>query len=102
MQKIAVITDFDGTLMEQNVGGVLMEGLDVLDEPQVPLASRLFREKKVGSLAWIEAAYPMLAGRQEQVDKLIESVHLRDGARDFIDFCQQIDVSVTVEISCCL
>ncbi|MCY9691790.1 HAD family hydrolase [Paenibacillus alginolyticus] len=99
MQKIAVVTDFDGTLMEQNVGGVLMEGLDVLDEPQVPLASRLFREKKVGSLAWIEAAYPMLAGRQEQVDKLIESVHLRDGARDFIDFCQQKDVSVTVGIS---
>lgn len=53
MQKIAVVTDFDGTLMEQ-------------------------------------------------VDKLIESVHLRDGARDFIDFCQQKDVSVTVGISCCL
>lgn len=45
---------------------------------------------------WIEAAYPMLAGRQEQVNKLIESVYLRDGARDFIDFCQLKDVPVTV------
>jgi 2-hydroxy-3-keto-5-methylthiopentenyl-1-phosphate phosphatase len=96
MQKIAVVTDFDGTLMEQDVGDVLMEGLGVLNEPQVVEASRLFREKKVGSLAWIEAAYPMFAGQQEQVDKLIESVHLRDGARDFIDFCQQKDVPVTV------
>lgn len=96
MQKITVVTDFDGTLMEQDVGDVLMEGLDVLNEPQVTLASRLFREKKVGSLAWIEAAYPMLAGQQEQVDRLIESVYLRDGARDFVDFCQQKDVPITV------
>ncbi|KRF42730.1 MtnX-like HAD-IB family phosphatase [Paenibacillus sp. Soil787] len=96
MQKIAVVTDFDGTLMEQDVGDVIMEGLGVINEPQVTLASRLFREKKVGSLAWIEAAYPMLAGRQEQVDKLIEDVYLRDGAREFIDFCEQKDVPITV------
>ncbi|KRE45743.1 MtnX-like HAD-IB family phosphatase [Paenibacillus sp. Soil724D2] len=96
MQKIVVVTDFDGTLMDQDVGDVLMEGLDVLNEPKVTEASRLFREKKVGSLAWIEAAYPMFAGRQEQVDQLIEQVNLREGARDFIDFCQQKDVPVTV------
>ncbi|SDO81602.1 Haloacid Dehalogenase superfamily, subfamily IB, phosphoserine phosphatase-like/2,3-diketo-5-methylthio-1-phosphopentane phosphatase [Paenibacillus sp. yr247] len=96
MPKIAVVTDFDGTLMEQDVGDMLMEELGVLNEKQVIEASRLFREKKVGSLAWIEAAYPLLAGQQEQVDRLIESVNLRDGARDFIDFCQQKDVPVTV------
>ncbi|MGO4271318.1 MtnX-like HAD-IB family phosphatase [Paenibacillus sp. TAF58] len=96
MQKIAVVTDFDGTLMEQDVGDILMEGLGVLIEPRVVEASRQFHEKKVGSLAWIEAAYPMLEGRQEQVDQLIENVHLRDGARDFIDFCQKKDVPVTV------
>lgn len=96
MQKIAVVTDFDGTLMEQDVGDVLMEELGVLSEPQVTLASRLFREKKVGSLAWIEAACPHLAGRQEQVDELIGSVHLREGAREFIDFCQEKAVPVTV------
>jgi 2-hydroxy-3-keto-5-methylthiopentenyl-1-phosphate phosphatase len=96
MQKVAVVTDFDGTLMEQDVGDVLMEELGVLSEPQVKEASRLFREKKIGSLAWIEAAYPHLAGRQEQVDELIGSVNLRDGAREFIDFCQQKDMPVTV------
>lgn len=57
MHKIAVVTDFDGTLMGQDVGDVLMEGLDVLNEPKAIEASRHFREKKVGSLAWIEAAY---------------------------------------------
>ncbi|MEC0228173.1 MtnX-like HAD-IB family phosphatase [Paenibacillus alba] len=94
--KIAVVTDFDGTLMEQDVGDVLMEELGIVHAPQVMEASQLFREKKVGSLAWIEAAYPLLASRQLEVDQLLKSVHLRDGALEFLDFCEQKEVPVTV------
>ena len=79
MQKIAVCRNsFDGTLMEQDVGDVLMGSLGVFSEPQVTLASRLFREKEIGSLAWIEAAYPILANQQEHVNRLIESENLRE------------------------
>ncbi|WP_171682502.1 MtnX-like HAD-IB family phosphatase [Paenibacillus planticolens] len=96
MPKIAVVTDFDGTLMEQDVGDELMLAMDVLTQPQVVEASRLFGAKKAGSLAWINAAYPLLEGRQEQVDRVLERVSLRDGAQRFIDFCEQKEVPVTV------
>ncbi|MDR6881699.1 MtnX-like HAD-IB family phosphatase [Bacillus sp. 3255] len=96
MQRIAVVTDFDGTLMEQDVGDEIMDRLAITSHPQVVEASRLFREKKAGSLAWIEAAYPLLDGRQEQVDRILESVHLREGARAFVDFCIAKGSPVTV------
>ena len=48
MQKIAVVTDFDGTLMEQDVGDILMEGLDVLIEPRVlPMLHDIFERKRL-------------------------------------------------------
>ncbi|TXK75141.1 MtnX-like HAD-IB family phosphatase [Paenibacillus sp. N3.4] len=96
MQKVVVVTDFDGTLMEQDVGDLIMDTLGVTEEPEVVEASRLFSEKKVGSSAWIKAAYPMLAGQKQQVDTILEGVHLRDGAREFIDFCKQKEVPITV------
>lgn len=96
MDKIAIVTDFDGTLMEQDVGDEIMDLLDITKHAQVVEASRLFREKKVGSLAWIEAAYPLLNGRQAQVDSILEGVNLREGARAFVEFCQEKDTPVTV------
>lgn len=96
MQKIAIVTDFDGTLMEQDVGNVLMRELGIDVEPRVVELIQQFREKKIGSLPWIETAYPMLAGKQREVDEILTRVHLREGARDFIGFCREQEVPITV------
>ncbi|MBD0383553.1 MtnX-like HAD-IB family phosphatase [Paenibacillus sedimenti] len=96
MQKIAIVTDFDGTLMEQDVGNILMSELGVDAEPEVVEVSGLYREKKIGSLAWIETAYPMLAYKKREVDEILARVQLRDGARDFIAFCKEQSVPVTI------
>ncbi|NEW09819.1 MtnX-like HAD-IB family phosphatase [Paenibacillus sp. SYP-B3998] len=94
--KVAVVTDFDGTLMEQDVGNVLMKELEVDATAQVIEMTRQYNERIIGSLPWIEIVYPMLAGRKQEVDEILDRVHLRDGARDFIGFCKEEDVPVTV------
>lgn len=96
MSKLAIITDFDGTLMEQDVGDHLMKSLGVIEHPSVLEAGRRFVNKEIGSLEWIRAAYPLLKGRKQEVDRLLEQVHLRDGAQDFLAFCKERDIPVTI------
>ncbi|TBL76293.1 MtnX-like HAD-IB family phosphatase [Paenibacillus thalictri] len=94
--KLAVVTDFDGTLMHQDVGDYLMEELGVTDLPEVRQMSRLVREKKIGSMEWIKVAYAKLDGQKQTVDQLLGQVHLRSGAESFLDFCQDRDIPVTI------
>lgn len=94
--KLAVVTDFDGTLMQQDVGVDLMVATGVEQHPTVLEATRKFRAREMGSLEWIQTAYPLLEGRQEEVNQVLQKVHLRDGATEFLDFCRMENIPVTV------
>ncbi|WP_248928162.1 MtnX-like HAD-IB family phosphatase [Paenibacillus hamazuiensis] len=94
--KLAVVTDFDGTLMHQDVGDYLMEHLRVMEEPGTEEIRRLFREKKIGSFEWIKVAYSFLEPHQARIDKLLDEVYLRDGAETFLQFCRDGGIPVTV------
>ncbi|UJF32400.1 MtnX-like HAD-IB family phosphatase [Paenibacillus hexagrammi] len=96
MNKIAVVTDFDGTLMEQDVGSTIMKQLGVEQESQLIEVLARFKRKEIGSYTWIEASTPLLEGKREQVDRLIEDKELRDGALDFLSFCKGEQVPVTI------
>lgn len=91
-----VVTDFDGTLMHEDVGDLLMQSLGVLEEEGAREASRLMKERKAGSRAWIYGAYPYLKGKKEQVDRVIGQVRPRDGAAEFLDFCTRSGIPVTI------
>jgi 2-hydroxy-3-keto-5-methylthiopentenyl-1-phosphate phosphatase len=96
MTKLAVITDFDGTLMEQDVGNEIMHALGIKREARVIEAGQRVANKEIGSLGWIQQAYPLLEGRREEVDRLLETVHLRAGALDFLSFCKQQQIPVSI------
>ncbi|MNI09174.1 2-hydroxy-3-keto-5-methylthiopentenyl-1-phosphate phosphatase [compost metagenome] len=96
MRKLAVVTDFDGTLMEHDVGVEVMNALGVVDNPKVDEAIARYRNKEIGSLEWIKIAYPLLEGKQEQVDQVLKRVHLRDGAVEFLRFCKEQGIPVTI------
>ncbi|WP_167859392.1 MtnX-like HAD-IB family phosphatase [Paenibacillus cymbidii] len=96
MGNLYVVTDFDGTLMHEDVGDELMEALGVVRDPALQEAVRKLRTKEGGSREWIMAAYPHLAGRKDEVDAVIGRVRLRDGAKRFLRYCEEQDVPVTV------
>lgn len=96
MGNLHIVTDFDGTLMHEDVGDELMEALGVVREPVMQEAVRRYRNKEIGSKGWIEAAYPFLAKRQAEVDAVIAGVRLRHGAKRFLRFCADRDLPVTV------
>lgn len=91
-----VVTDFDGTLMHQDVGDTLMRELGVLEEAETMEVTRLFREKKIGSLDWIRTAYTFLEGKREQVDRIIDTVRPREGAAEFLAICREHRIPVTI------
>lgn len=91
-----IVTDFDGTLMHQDVGDEIMHGLGVLERPETKEVTRLFMEKKIGTAAWIKTAFAFLAGRQAEVDAIIRRMRVREGAFDFLRFCRERNVPVTI------
>ncbi|MCD1259912.1 MtnX-like HAD-IB family phosphatase [Paenibacillus athensensis] len=91
-----MITDFDGTLMEQDVGVAIERKLGLLRQPQVLEATDRFRRKEIGSYDWIQVAFPLLEGRQAEVDEVLEQVALRQGARAFLQFCEAEQLPVTI------
>lgn len=93
---LRIITDFDGTLMHQDVGDTLMKTLGVTEQEDVQEASRLFREKIIGSYEWIKVAYRHLEDKQAQVDPVLESIRLRDGAEEFLAYCRDNGMPVTI------
>jgi 2-hydroxy-3-keto-5-methylthiopentenyl-1-phosphate phosphatase len=96
MERLAVITDFDGTLMEQDVGNKVMEALGIYNLPEVIKASQRAREQQIGSTELIKLVYPLLEGKQIMVDQVLEKVHLRDGAEHFLHFCKTHQMPVTI------
>jgi 2-hydroxy-3-keto-5-methylthiopentenyl-1-phosphate phosphatase len=94
--KLAVVTDFDGTLMLQDVGVEVMVATGVSKQPIVQEATRKLRAREMGSLEWIQTAYPLLEGRQEEIDEVLQKVQLRSGAPEFLDFCRAESIPVTV------
>lgn len=96
MAQLAIITDFDGTLMEQDVGVAIERKLGLLRQPQVQEATDRFRRKEIGSYEWIQVAFPLLDGRQAEVDEVLEQVELREGARAFLHFCERERLPVTI------
>lgn len=91
-----VVTDFDGTLMHEDVGDILMHRLGVMEEEGTRKAVHLMNARQTGSKAWIELAYPYLKGRKAEVDRLLGEVRPRDGAREFLDFCSNQGIPVTI------
>ncbi|MFC0215278.1 hypothetical protein ACFFK0_23065 [Paenibacillus chartarius] len=53
-KRLAIVTDFDGTLMEQDVGDELMEALKVSEHPAVRAVSARFARREIGYYDWIE------------------------------------------------
>jgi 2-hydroxy-3-keto-5-methylthiopentenyl-1-phosphate phosphatase len=96
LKQLAVVTDFDGTLMLEDVGDFLMDRLKVREQPETKLVSRMFKEKKIGSLEWIKVAYTFLAPHQQIIDDLLTQVRLREGALEFLEFCRKMSIPVTV------
>ncbi|KIL42557.1 hypothetical protein SD70_01110 [Gordoniibacillus kamchatkensis] len=96
MQSLALVTDFDGTLMEQDVGDELMEALGVRSHPAVLAASARGRRGEIGSYDWIPVSYGQLAGRQRDVDAVIERVHPRAGAAELFAFCRELGIPITI------
>jgi 2-hydroxy-3-keto-5-methylthiopentenyl-1-phosphate phosphatase len=94
--RLALVTDFDGTLMEQDVGDELMEALGVFAHPAVREASARLSRREAGSYDWIQAGYGQLAGRQRDVDAVIERMHPRAGAAELFAFCRERGIPVTI------
>ncbi|WP_438449385.1 MtnX-like HAD-IB family phosphatase [Gorillibacterium sp. sgz5001074] len=91
-----VVTDFDGTLMREDVGDTIMYALGVMQEEGTRKAVRLMNSGQSGSKAWIELAYPYLKGKKAEVDRILEEVRPRDGAAEFLAFCRQHGIPVTI------
>lgn len=91
-----IVTDFDGTLMHQDVGDTLMKELGVKHQEDAWKAERLVKEKKTGSRDCIPITYSYLEGKKAQVDEVIDRMHPRDGALSFLDFCRENGFPVTI------
>ncbi|MGN7382355.1 MtnX-like HAD-IB family phosphatase [Paenibacillus sp. SAFN-117] len=96
MSKLAVVTDFDGTLMQQDVGDLLMKKAGVEKEPAVVEAYRQFDAGQVGSMEVARTSYSFLADRKSLVDDVIRQINPREGAADFLDFCRKHGIPVTI------
>lgn len=91
-----IVTDFDGTLMHQDVGDEIMHTLGVVERPETREVSRLFMEKKIGTAKWIQTAFAFLENRQQEVDAVLERMRPRDGAERFLHYCREREYPVTV------
>jgi 2-hydroxy-3-keto-5-methylthiopentenyl-1-phosphate phosphatase len=96
MHNLVVITDFDGTLMEQDVGDVLMEQLGVLEQPESLKASAGYKNKEFGSMVWAQTNYAFLKHKKTEVDEILQHIQPRRGAQAFIQFCREHNIGVTV------
>ncbi len=96
MQRLAVITDFDGTLMEQDVGSVIMKALGVFERPEIIEAMARANEEQIGSMELIKLAFPYLEGQQAIVDQVLDQMHLREGAERFVQFCREQQMPLTI------
>lgn len=96
MESLVVVTDFDGTLMEQDVGDVIMERLGVLERPESIESSKRYLRKEIGSMEWLQINYPFLQGEQHKVDQILQQIEPRKGATDFLQFCRDQEIPVTI------
>jgi 2,3-diketo-5-methylthio-1-phosphopentane phosphatase len=94
--RLAIVTDFDGTLMEQDVGDELMEALGIFGLPAVRAASARSRRGEIGSYDWIQAAYGQFGGRQQQVDATLDLMHPRLGAAELFAYCREQAMPITI------
>ena len=94
--QLVVVTDFDGTLMEQDVGATLMKELGVEDRPDVRGKLERFLNKEIGSREWIHTSYGLLGDRQKEVDAIADRMNLRDGAEEFLAYCKNKSIPVTI------
>lgn len=94
--NVAIITDFDGTLMHQDVGDILMEQLGVLEEKQSIEAALRYKRKEHGSMEWARVNYSFLANKKNEVDDILKHIQPRKGARAFLQFCSEHQIPVTV------
>jgi 2,3-diketo-5-methylthio-1-phosphopentane phosphatase len=94
--RLAIVTDFDGTLMEQDVGDEIMEALGIFAHPAVREASARSRRGEIGSYEWIQAAYGPFGGRQHQVDAVIDRMHPRPGAAELFAYCRERAIPITI------
>lgn len=95
-QRLVIVTDFDGTLMEQDVGDEIMDTLGIREHPAVRDASARVRRRETGSYDWIQAGYGQLDGRQQDVDAVIERMHPRAGAAELFAFCRERNIPITI------
>lgn len=91
-----IVTDFDGTLMHQDVGDTIMHELGVYRNENAREGLRLYKEKKIGSRDLIPVIFSYLEDKKKQVDEVIEGIHPREGALPFLDFCRENDFPVTI------
>ncbi|GIP31089.1 MtnX-like HAD-IB family phosphatase [Paenibacillus sp. J2TS4] len=96
MSQLTVVTDFDGTLMEQDVGDLLMKTAGVVNEAAAKEAYRSFEAGEIGSMEVARTSYSFLANRKSVVDEVIRQVSPREGAVEFLEFCHRNGVPVTV------
>ncbi|MVP01801.1 MtnX-like HAD-IB family phosphatase [Paenibacillus lutrae] len=94
--QLVVVTDFDGTLMHEDVGAMLMQELGVEEKPETKEMLAKFLNKEIGSREWIHESYGQLGGRQEEVNAIADRVSLREGAEKFLDFCKSGGIPVTI------
>lgn len=94
--NLVIVTDFDGTLMKEDVGDTVMKELGILEREETIEVTRKFIGKEIGTMKWIEVAYSFLEGRQAEVDALLESVSPRQGAPRFLDFCKERQIPVVI------
>lgn len=91
-----VVADFDGTLMHQDVGDEIVYALGLEERPETKEVSRLFMEKKIGTAEWIKTVFAFLEGRQAEVDAVIDRMRPRDGVFEFLRFCREQEIPVTI------
>ncbi|WP_409342332.1 MtnX-like HAD-IB family phosphatase [Paenibacillus sp. MBLB4367] len=96
MNNLVIVTDFDGTLMKEDVGDILMKELGVMERPETQEVTRKFIDRELGTMKWIEVAYSFLEGKQKEVDALLENVSPRQGALRFLDFCSERGIPVII------
>ena len=96
MKKFVVVTDFDGTLMEQDVSDAIMEALGIDRTPELKAVVERIWAGTAGSKEWLTTGYRMVEGRQAEVDEVLKGIVPRAGAHDLVDFCQARGIQLVV------
>jgi 2,3-diketo-5-methylthio-1-phosphopentane phosphatase len=96
MSELVVVTDFDGTLMEQDVGDSIMDTLGINDTQEMQEVTRRFWGKEVGSKHWVLTGYGKVRERQQELDDVLHTIRPREGASAFLAYCRGHGVPVTV------